>query len=122
MVGPKFNFDTEKIIGYAAININADLFFQHTETSEYKSINSETYSYSKSSEPYINDFVISTSLQLGIDYKISNRWALGLSTDCYFFNFNPLIYKDKLNTKLFNLGYGKQSLFICSGIRAGYAF
>lgn len=122
MFGPKFNFNIEKIIIYTAININADLFFQNTETSEYKSINSETYSYSKSSQPYINDFVISTSLQIGLDYKISSRWALGLSTDCYFFNFNPIIHGDKLNTNLFNLGYGKQSLFICSGIRAGYAF
>jgi len=122
MFGPKFNFNTEKFIIYAAININADLFFQNTETSEYKPINSETYSYSKSSQPYINDFVISTSLQLGLDYKISSRWTLGLSTNCYFFNFNPIIYGDKLNTNLFNIGYGKQSLFICSGIRAGYAF
>lgn len=122
IIGPKFNFNTEKFIVYTAININADLFFQHTETSEYKSINSEIYSYSKSSHPNINDFVISTSLQLGLDYKLSSRWTLGLSTDCYFYNFNPIINGYKLNTQLFNLGYSKQSLFICSGIRAGYSF
>ncbi len=122
IIGPKFNFNAEKFAVFTAININADLFFMNTETSEYKSSNAEIYKYSKSNQPHINDFTLCASLQLGFDYKLSSRWTLGLSTDCYFFNFNPIINGDKLNAQLFNLGYGKQSLFICSGIRAGYNF
>lgn len=122
MIGPKFNFNLEKFIVFAALNINTDLFFHTIETSEYKPINAETYSYSKSSQSQFNDLAFNTSLQLGFDYKLSSRFTLGLSSDCYFFNLNPIINGDKLNTKLFNVEYGKQSLFICSGIRAGYNF
>lgn len=121
MIGPKFNYHLRAFTVFTAININADLFFMNTEKTEYRSVNSEIYSYTKS-QPEINDFRINLSLQLGFDYNVSKQWTLGLSADCYFYNLSPLINNDKLNTKLFNIGYGKQSLFICSGIRAGYTF
>lgn len=122
MIGPKFNFNAKKIIVFTALNVNADLFFLNSETTEYKSINSETYSYNNSTPAHISDFTISTSLQLGVDYKVSNRLTLGVSCDNYFFNFNPLISGNTSNSILFNIGYGKQSLYTCSGIRAAYSF
>lgn len=122
IISPKFNFNAEKLTVFTAINVNADLFFMYSESIEYKSTNGEIYSYYNSSKPIYNDFSLCASLQLGFDYRLSSRWTLGLSSDCYFYNFNPIIHGDKLNIQLFNLGHSKQSLFICSGIRAGYNF
>ncbi|HRG02409.1 MAG TPA: hypothetical protein PKZ75_14925 [Bacteroidia bacterium] len=122
MIGPKFNFDIKSITVFCALNLNADLVFLHKETIVYKTVTSETYNSSKSSQPQINDFKINSSLQLAFDYKISDQWSLGLSADSYFYNLTPIINNDKQNSNLFNIGYGKQSLFICSGIRAGYSF
>lgn len=122
MVGPKLNFNTRKMIVFTELNVNADLFFLNSETIEYKPINSETYKYNNSTPAHVSDFTISTSLQLGVDYKVSSKLTLGISCDSYFFNFNPLINGDTSNSILFNNGYGKQSLFICTGIRAAYSF
>lgn len=122
IVGPKFNFNTKKMIVFTALNVNADLFFLNSETIEYKPINSETYKHNNSTPAHVNDFTISTSLQLGVDYKVSSKLTLGVSCDNYFFNFNPLINGNTSNSLLFNNGYGKQSLYTCSGIRAAYSF
>ena len=122
MVGSKFNFNIKKIIVYTSLNVNADLFFLNSETIEYKPVNSETYTYNNSTPAQINDFIVSASIQIGVDYKISNRLTLGISCDNYFLNFNPLINGDTSNSILFNNGYGKQSLYTCSGIRAAYSF
>lgn len=122
MIGPKFNFDAKKITAFMALTINADLFFLNSETIEYKPINSETYTYNNSTPDHISDFTVSASLQIGVDYKVSNRLMFGVSCDNYFFNFNPLINGDKSNNILFNNGYGRQSLYTCSGIRAAYRF
>ncbi|MBA4240776.1 MAG: hypothetical protein C0448_08615 [Sphingobacteriaceae bacterium] len=122
MIGPKFNFNTKKITVFTALNVNADLFFLDSETTEYKPINSETYTYNSSTPAHVSDFTVSTSLQLGVDYKVSSRLTLGVSCDNYFFNFNSLINGNTSNSILFNNGYGKQSLYTCSGIRAAYSF
>jgi hypothetical protein len=120
--GPKFNFKANKFTVFTAINFNADLFFLNSENSEYKPINGETYKRSNLSDPRINDLIFSTSMQLGFEYKVSDRWSVGLSSDCYVLNLETLASGNKLNTALFDFGYGKQSLFICTGIRAGYSF
>jgi hypothetical protein len=119
-IGPKFNLKCKKITTSASLNFNSDIFFLYTENSYYKpKVGSEVKTQYKG-DSKINDFMFSTSIQFSVTYQISKFWNVGLTNDIYLYNFNSLINGDKTN--FFNIGYGRQSVYFCSGIRTSYEF
>lgn len=121
-IGPKFNVKCKNITTSASLNFNSDVFFLYTENSYYKpKVGSEVKTQYKG-DGTVNDFMFSTSIQFSVMYQVSKFWNVGLTNDIYLYNFNPLINGDKKNNKLFNIGYGNQSIYFCSGIRTSYKF
>lgn len=119
-IGPKFNFETKRIIYFGSVNLNADIIFMNSSVINFKdeSGTQRVSTYETTSK----DMMYSSSLQIGVNYKISEKWEIGISGESYFYNFNPLINGEKENDKLFNTGYGKRSSIFCAGLRGSYKF
>lgn len=119
-IGPKFNFETKRIIYFGSINLNADIEFMNSSVINFKDESGTQHAstYKATSK----DLMYSSSLQIGVSYKISEKWEIGVSGESYFYNFNPLIYGDKENNKVFNTGYGDRSSIFCAGVRGSYNF
>ena len=118
--GPKFNFELKKMSLYGAINLNVDVLYRNDYVTESSSNSGVNYS-SKSGEN-THGIMFSSSLQIGAEYHLTEKWGIGLSAESYFYNFNPLFDSSTENRQLFNMGYGKSSSLFCAGIRGSYKF
>lgn len=93
------------------------------------------YSYANSSEfgDYVSSYewqdygdpIFTLGLQNGVMYNLSDKVAIGLTNDVFFYNIETAFYGNahlKQYNHLFNLGYGTNSTIINTGIRLQYSF
>ncbi len=122
--GPKITMSFNRWSYFTSLYLNTDLFCYGKTISKYTD-DFKSYYYSSedpgdfgSEQVYLN-----LSLQNGVLYNLSEKIAIGLTNDVFFYNISPdNIRYNKKENHLFNFGYGTNSTIINSGIRLQYSF
>jgi hypothetical protein len=123
--GPSAKMNFNKWSYFTSLNLNADLFCYgkmiYKKTDPFGEFTNETQGGVESVTS--KDVLFNLSLQNGILYNLSEKLALGLTNELFFYNIDPYnIRYNKKDNHFFNLGYGTNSTIINTGIRLQYSF